>query len=130
LTPLPSDTPVPTFTPDVCSSLAHSGIGISNKEVSWEISNDGSVAVTITHIVLDWPAVNEELKKARLAESTIWNKRDSFPATDIQSDWLGNRVLVGGESKHLKFEFVVPAAASGYDLFVEFDAGCQILANG
>ncbi len=103
---------------------------MSNKEVSWEISNGGSATVTITHIVLDWPAVNEELKKVRLSDSTIWNRRDDFPATDIQSDWLGNRVLLGGESKHLKFEFVVLPAASGYDLLVEFDSGCQILADG
>lgn len=130
LTPLPSNTPVSTPTADVCSSLAHGAIGISDREVSWEISNDGSAAVTVTHIVFDWPEVNEGLKKVRLSESTIWNKRDDFPATDIQSDWLGNRVLLGGESKHLKFEFVVPAAASGYDLFVEFDAGCQLLADG
>ncbi len=129
-TPLPSATPIPTSTLDVCPSLARGGIGISNKEVSWEISNGGSATVTITHIVLDWPAVNEELKKVRLSESTIWNRRDDFPATDIQSDWLGNRVLLGGESKHLKFEFVVPPAASGYDLLVEFDSGCQILADG
>ncbi len=129
-TPLPSATPIPTSTLDVCSSLAHGGIGMSNKEVSWEISNGGSATVTIAHIVLDWPAVNEELKKVRLSESTIWNRRDDFPATDIQSDWLGNRVLLGGESKHLKFEFVVLPAASGYDLLVEFDSGCQILADG
>ena len=129
-TPLPTAAPIPTSTPDVCSSLAHGGIGISNKEVSWEISNGGSAAITITHIVLDWPALNEEMKKVRLSDSTIWNKRDDFPATDIQSDWLGNRVLLGGESKPLKFEFVVAAAASGYDLLVEFDAVCQITANG
>jgi hypothetical protein len=130
LTPLPSNTPVSTPTADVCSSLAHGAIGISDREVSWEIPNDGSAAVAVTHIVFDWPEVNEGLKKVRLSESTIWNKRDDLPATDIQSDWLGNRVLLGGESKHLKFEFVVPAAASGYDLFVEFDAGCQLLADG
>jgi serine/threonine-protein kinase len=129
-TPLPSDTPIPTSTPDVCSSLAHGGIAISDKEVSWEISNEGSVAVSITHIVFDWPAVNEALKKVRLSESTIWNKRDNSPATDIQSDWLGNRVLLGGEAKPLKFEFVIPAASSGYDLLVEFDRGCQISTGG
>jgi len=129
-TPLPSATPIPTSTPDVCSSLAHGDIEISNKEVSWEISNGGSAAITITHVVLDWPVLNEELKKVRLSDSAIWNKRDDFPATDIQSDWLGNRVLLGGESRPLKFEFVVAAAASGYDLLVEFDAGCQITANG
>ncbi len=86
LTPLPSNTPVSTPTADVCSSLAHGAIGISDREVSWEISNDGSAAVTVTHIVFDWPEVNEGLKKVRLSESTIWNKRDDFPATDIQSD--------------------------------------------
>ena len=129
-TPLPSDTPVPTATEDVCSTLARGGIGISDKEVSLEISNGGSTAVTITHIIFDWPAVNEDLKKVRLGDSTIWNKRDDSPATDIQSDWLGNRVLIGGEVKPLKFEFVAAAAASGYDLLVEFDAGCQLLADG
>jgi serine/threonine protein kinase len=129
-TQLPSDTPAPSSTPDVCSSLAHSGIGFGSKEVTWEITNGGSVAVTITHIAIDWPAANEELKKVRLAESTIWNKRDDSPATDIQSDWLGNRVLLGGESKQLKFEFAAPPAASGYDLLVEFDQACQVLSGG
>jgi serine/threonine protein kinase len=129
-TPLPSDTPISTSTPDLCSSLGHGGVEISDRDVSWEITNGASAAVTITHIAFDWPAANEELKKVRLAESTIWNKRDDSPATDIQSDWLGNRVLLGGEAKRLKFEFIAAAGASGYDLLVEFDGGCQILTNG
>jgi serine/threonine-protein kinase len=129
-TPLPSDTPIPTSTPDLCSSLGHGGVEISDRDVSWEITNGGSAAVTITHISFDWPAANEELKKVRLAESTIWNKRDDSPATDIQSDWLGNRVLLGGEAKRLTFEFIGAAGASGYGLLIEFDKGCQITAGG
>ena len=110
--------------------LAHGSIGVSGDAVSWEISNGGSAAVRVTHIVFDWPAVNVHLNKVRLAESAIWNKGDSSPATDIQSDWTGNRVIPGGAAKGLKFEFGAPAAASGYDLLVEFDSGCQILASG
>ena len=111
--------------------LANGGVGISGNEVGWEITNGASsTAITITRITLDWPAANDEIKKVRLGEATIWTKRDDAPPTDIQGDWAGNRVLVGGESKSLKFEFTAQPALSGYDLTVEFDAGCQISAGG
>jgi hypothetical protein len=103
---------------------------VNGSEVSWEIVNGGLSGVSISRILLDWPAANLELKKVRLAGSQIWNAGDNSPPTDIQSGWKGNRSLLAGAAKELSFEFGTAAASSGYDLLVEFDTGCQLNSGG
>ena len=129
-TPAPSSTPTDVPPIDPCAGLISAGFMVNGSEANWEIVNGGLSGVTISRILLDWPAANLELKKVRLAGSQIWNAGDDSPTTDIQSGWKGNRSLSAGAAKELSFEFGVAAAASGYDLLVEFDSGCQISAGG
>ena len=103
---------------------------VNGSEASWEIVNGGLSGVKLSRILLDWPAVNLELKKVRLAGTLIWNAGDNSPATDIQSGWKGSRSLAAGAAKELSFEFGTAAASSGYSLVVEFDNGCQIDTGG
>jgi serine/threonine protein kinase len=132
----PSSTPALSSTPtdvppiDPCAGLIAAGFLVNGSEVSWEIVNGGLSGVSISRILLDWPAANLELKKVRLAGSQIWNAGDNSPPTDIQSGWKGNRSLSAGAAKELSFEFGTAAASSGYDLLVEFDTGCQLLNSG
>ncbi len=135
-TPGPTSTLAPSSTPtyvpsiDPCAGLISAGFTVNGSEVSWEVVNGGLSSVSISRILLDWPAVNLELNKVRLAGSLIWNAGDNSPATDIQSGWKGNRALSAGAAKELLFEFSTGAAGSGYSLLVEFDNGCQIASGG
>jgi serine/threonine-protein kinase len=135
-TSAPTSTPAPSSTPtdlppiDPCAGLISAGFLVNGIEVSWEIVNGGLSGVSISRILLDWPAANLELKKVRLAGSQIWNAGDDAPATDIQSGWKGNRSLLAGAAKELSFEFAADASSSGYTLLVEFDNGCQIETGG
>lgn len=132
-TPLPP-TPTPTYTPptateDACSLISLGGFAVDDEFVSFSVSNSGSGTVIITRIVLDWPAGNGELDRIRFDSSSIWNGNDGAPPTDVDSGWTGNRVLVGGISKILKFEFTSEAQGSGYDLDL-FLSGCHRSAGG
>jgi serine/threonine protein kinase len=129
-TPAPSSSPTDVPPIDPCAGLIGVGFMVNASEASWEIGNGSTSGLTISRIVLDWPASNLELKKIRLSGSLIWNTGDDTPATDIQSGWKGNRSLAAGAAKELSFEFGTAAAASGYDLLVEFDSGCQIETGG
>lgn len=128
--PAPSSTLTDVPPIDPCAGLISVGFMVNGSDVGLEIVNGGLSGVSISRILLDWPAANLELKKVRLAGTLIWNAGDSAPATDIQSDWKGNRSLAAGAAKELSFEFGAAAASSGYSLLVEFDTGCQIDTGG
>jgi hypothetical protein len=115
-------------TEDPCSALDLGGFQMNGKTASWDLSNGSATSVTITHIVLDWPAANGGLDRIRFASSSIWNGSDDSPPSDISS-FNGNHSL-GNGSKALKFEFTEQAQSGGYDLQVELGPGCQVSAGG
>ncbi len=132
---LPSPTPSaipssPTPVVDYCNGLSISTFDADGSDVSWQLANDGSEGVTLSKLVLDWPSVNGTLKKVRLGGSPIWSKGDDAPATEINGNWKGNRSLNAGVTKPLVFEFSAVAGLSGYDLVLDFDAGCQLATGG
>ncbi len=130
--PTPTSSSIPptaTPEPDPCAGLNHSNFSLQGDEVSWKLTNNGATEMKITRLVLDWPAANSILKKVRFGGSQIWNSGDSTPPSDIQGDWKGSsswRNLAADSSEILSFEFSSPAAASDYDLTVEFDGVCAI----
>jgi hypothetical protein len=130
---VPTDppTPIPTAVPtqDPCTLLDLGGFEVSGSAASWNLSNDGSSSVVISHIELDWPAGNGELSRIRFGSSTIWNGSDDAPPSDIGSGLMGNRSL-GGGSRALKFEFTADAEPGGYDLQLQLDPGCQLSGSG
>jgi hypothetical protein len=120
-------TPQPTATEDTCSQISLGGFNFVGDAVSWTVANSGSSAVTIKRIVLNWPSANVAMNRIRFASSTIWNGNDGAPPTDtdVESELKGNRLLLGGASKDLKFEFTSEALGSGYDLDIFFSSACH-----
>ena len=90
----------------------------------WVFTNDSSTPVTITRIVLDWPAANVRLDRIWFGNPTIWNGEDDSPPSDVEP--MGNRTLAAGGSKGLKFHFEADAQAGGYDLQVHLSFGCEL----
>lgn len=83
--------------------------------------------VKITAIWIDWPTQNEKLEKVKLAGSTIWDKGDDTPPSEINSDWKGaSRQIPPGASGTLRFEFKKNAETTGYSVSVTLDNGCVI----
>ena len=99
---------------------------------SWVLTNASVTTVTITRIVLDWPADNLVLDRIRFDGASIWNETDASPPSNIESGWTGegNRKLEAASSKSLRFVFGADAQASGYDVLVHLDVGCQVPGGG
>ena len=133
-TPTPTHTspPPPTATEDVCLSISLASFSVDADIASWSVMNSGSGSVTITRIVLGWPSGNGALDRIRFKNASIWNGNDDTPPSDIVSGWtgVGNRELLGGESKDLKFIFTSEAQGSGYDLDLFLSGGCQRSSSG
>ena len=125
-----TSTPPSTATEDACPLISLAGFNAGDETVSWTVTNDSLVMVTITRIVLDWPASNGALDRIRFDSSSIWNGNDEAPPSDINSGWTGNRVLVGGTTKDLIFEFTSEAQGSGYDLDLTLNGDCQRSSGG
>jgi serine/threonine protein kinase len=133
-TPTQTSPPPPTATEDPCSLISLGGFGVDDVDdaVSWSVTNAGSGPVTITRIVLTWPAGNGALDRIRFNNSSIWNGNDESPPSDIDSGWTGTggRELLGGESKDLKFIFTSNAQGSGYSLQLTLNDSCLHSSSG
>jgi len=128
-TPLP---PPPTATVDPCPLLSLSWLGVDPEDgqaVLWDLSNPSSTSVTITRIVLDWPAANVRLDRIRFDGSSIWNGDDDSPPSDVEPG-TGNRTLGAGSSKGLRFQFEADAQATGYEVQLHMNLGCELSAGG
>ncbi|MCZ6530236.1 MAG: hypothetical protein O6949_07880, partial [Chloroflexi bacterium] len=115
---------------DACPLISLAGFSAGDDTVSWTVTNDSLVMVTITRIVLNWPASNGALDRIRFDSSSIWNGNDEAPPSDVDSGWTGNRVLLGESSKDLRFEFTSAAQSSGYDLDLTLNGDCQRSSAG
>ena len=142
-TPAPSSTPVPTpptatpspkppsptATEDTCTLLSLGGFSVGGTDVEWVFTNDSSTPATITRIVLDWPAANIRLDRIRFNGSSIWNGEDDSPPSDVEPG-TGNRTLGAGSSKGLRFQFEADVQATGYQVQVHMNLGCELSAGG
>jgi hypothetical protein len=142
-TPAPSSTPIPTpptatpspkppeptATQDTCSLLSLGGFSVGGTDVVWVFTNDSSTPVTITRIVLDWPPANVRLDRIRFDGSSIWNGADDSPPSDVEPG-IGNRTLGAGSSKGLRFQFEADVQATGYQVQVHMNLGCELSAGG
>jgi serine/threonine-protein kinase len=128
---LPSKTPTVgmTIMPIDCTSVRINSFDPHDKDVRWDVTNLTPDAITLQIFLLDWPSVNDELKKVRLDDDTIWEGEDDTPPTVISGGWKGNvgdRTLLPGELKELRVDFDRSVLDSGYDLQLTFDNGCVV----
>ena len=127
-TPSPKP-PEPTATEGTCTLLSLGGFAAGGTDVEWVLTNDSSTSVTITRIVLGWPAANVRLDRIRFDGSSIWNGEDDSPPSDIEPG-TGNRMLAAGSAKSLRFVFAEDAQGSGYDLQLYLAPGCEVAGAG
>jgi serine/threonine protein kinase len=120
-TNLPSETPTPTD--DICSLIYIQGFSRTSTVVEWDIRNDSGGSVTVSSINLNWPVSNDALYDVYLEGAHVWSGEDLDPPTAIGAG--GQNV---NSSADLEAHFGSTAAGSGYNLQINFDNGCQVVA--
>jgi len=95
----------------------------------WEITNDSGATIRIEVIDVNWPASNDALFNVFVDGSVVWAGEDLTPPTHISS-WVGGlSAREVDSSADLEVFFGTNAAASGYNLLITFDNGCQASAG-
>ena len=82
--------------------------------------------MAIVRIEIAWPKSNDAIFNAFLDGDVIWSMEDLVSPT-FMTQWvsdLESRVI--GSMSRLEFFFGTAAAATGYDLAVHFDNGCEV----
>lgn len=113
----------PTNTVTACGALSLSGFNTDTKKANWTVSNSSSSSVTINSISISWPSSNSDLSKVFFGQAKIWEDTASPPSITV-----GNlsENLAGGTSKILSMFFTDQTASSGYNLTINYSAGCII----
>jgi len=109
------------------------------KWVKWDITNNGSDAVTIEQIYINWPDDHPEqnwaLVRIKFGNRKIWDGWEWPAPTTISSGWIGpesrRRISGNGTTKTLEFKFHLSAVQNEdlYSIAVTFDNGCTVSFN-
>jgi hypothetical protein len=119
-----------TLTPpaDICALLDLRFLSATSNIAAWKLQNDSGTTLTITRIEIDWPKSNDAIFNAFLNGKVIWSDEDLTPPT-IMTTWNGHPVDRSVERlSRVEFFFGTMAARGGYDLYLWFDNGCEVLA--
>jgi hypothetical protein len=129
LTPAPTTTPTitPTLTitrtptTDPCDGIDVNGPDVyGGVFVKWTITNSTGSSITLTNTWLSWPkSPNDILVNVYLPGGAILPVFDESSPTTVT-----DHAVIGTSGGNLKFEFMLEAASSGYDLELTFDTGC------
>lgn len=104
---------------------------VKKDKTQWTISNDGAQTITISKVMVVWPAGSPQLEKVKLAGKTIYNTPAAAPATTITAGWsgdVGDRQIGAGKQRDLWLEFAgnISAQPADYTILVEFEGGCAV----
>jgi hypothetical protein len=94
------------------------------------ITNNSGATITIAAIDLSWLASNNALHYISVGSPVIWMGEEPPPSAHIDSNWIGGQSARDVDSSaELEVFFGTNAAASGYNLLITFDNGCQASAG-
>jgi hypothetical protein len=91
-------------------------------DVSYTLTNNSSISITISTINLNWPGENQSLKQVQVGGNRVWSAGDDEPPTLVTG--VGQSVA-SGSSTQINFTFKRAAASSGYSLTVTLSNGCK-----
>ncbi len=118
---------------NVCAPNAAATIEIKDREVKWNIANNGDLGLEIRSISITWPQANGALDEIKRDADTIHKGDFQPPFALINSGWDGNaakRTIKPGETDTLKFKFKNNASTGGeYVIRIEFVQGCFVEVN-
>ena len=137
----PTQTGVPTATPNaptepICPSVSLSAFTTPNpNDLRATITNNSGSTITITRFFAYWVKTPKSQKIARLflAGNVIWNTSDPDTPTDIptEGNWVpsGDRSILDAGAKNMLIRFSNDLQATGYEVHIVFDIGCQVIGT-
>jgi hypothetical protein len=115
---------------NTCAPDAAPAVEFHDREIKWDITNNGDVGLEISRIEITWPQANGYLDEVKRDGDAIHKEDFLAPSSVIDSGWEGNadkRTIKPGETDTLKFKFQNDAVLDGaYNIVVEFTYGCSI----
>ena len=137
----PTQTGVPTATPNaptepICPSVSLSAFTTPNpNDLRATITNNSGSTITITRFFAYWVKTPKSQKIARLflVGNVIWNTSDPDTPTDIptEGNWVpsGDRSILDASAKNMTIRFSNDLQATGYEVHIVFDIGCQVIGT-
>jgi hypothetical protein len=98
------------------------------------ITNNSGGDITIDRFFAYWVKSPPSQKVDRLLLSgvVLWNTSDNDSPTDITSDqWINgaNRTIVNTETRNFVVRFLNDLQATGYEVYIVFNTGCQVVGT-
>jgi hypothetical protein len=120
----------PACPADRCA-LYGGDLKLKKDKAQWTLSNNGESTVTISKVMVVWPAGGPQLDKVKLAGKTIYETPSAAPAVTIAAGWsgeVGDRQIGAGKQRDLWLEFGDDISAQPWDytILVEFAEGCAV----
>jgi len=148
LTPAPqtpiftlTNTAIPTATSiapsePICPLVSLSALTNPNpNELGMNITNNNGTNITITRFFAYWVKLPNSQKIARLLLNglVIWNTSDPDSPSDIptEGNWVGGAdlTLLNGTTTNFLVRFSDDLQATGYEVHIVFDIGCQVIGT-
>lgn len=121
---MPSNTPTPSLTPDICSLITINNFEFTEGEdiVTWDMSNANGFSVELTAIYLSWPSASSDLKDIKVGSTKV--RDNPYPPGVYETvPALSVSVMLPQGVKKLHLHFVSDAVSSPYSGLITFD-GC------
>jgi hypothetical protein len=146
-TSTPTSTPSPTFTftptptsiapsEPLCPTVSLGAITNPNtNELGVDITNNSGGDISAERFFAYWvklPA-SQKIDRLLLNGILIWNTSDNDSPSDIpiEGNWIGgaDRIIPNGAVENLLIRFQDDLQATGYEIHIVFDIGCQVIGN-
>lgn len=99
------------------------------------ITNNSVGTITISRFFAYWvkTPTSQKIDRLLLDGNELWNTSDSFPPSDIpnEGNWIGSadRTILLGATRNFVVRFQNDLLATGYEVHIVFDIGCQVIAK-
>lgn len=104
-------------------------------ELGMNITNNSTGPITIERFFAYWlktPA-SQKVDRLLLSGTLLWNTSDNDSPTDIpaESSWINgaSRIILAGETRNFVVRFQNALQATGYEVHIVFDIGCQVVGT-
>lgn len=99
------------------------------------ITNNSGGPITMERLFAYWvksPA-SQKLDRLLLSGTLLWNTSDNDSPSDIpnEGNWINgaNRTILNAETRNFVLRFQNDLQATGYEVHVVFDIGCQVVGT-
>ena len=120
------------FTPRVmdCRSNGLAYRKFSGNKIEWGLPNDGTDAITLDQVSVNWPEENGDLKKIKVGAAVIYDVLRPAPVATVADGWhpdIKIRRIMPGSVETLTLEFAndISVDEESYSIIAEFSENCR-----